>query len=183
MSRWQKQTRKLDERHLWKAPPGYNILALDRGAVRLNYPHDWVVTSADDCIEIHDQRPPEDDCRLAISYLRLPPLYWSGLPLEQLIAVATQGDEREILWRGEVVHVPRADLEVAWIEVHFTDPHEQREAVSRLAIARGSNLQALLTFDFWADDAPRLSAVWDEVMRSVQLGRYVGDPTIGDVLV
>ncbi len=180
--RWEKQTFTLKDSHAWKAPPGYNIFAADRGAVRFNFPHGWVVVPASDCIEIDDTQPPDDDCRLAVSYLRLPPMDWSGLPLAQLIAAAIEGDHRQLLSRGEIVHAPRTDGEVAWTETRFIDSHEQREACSRLAIARGSNLQALITFDFWVDDTPRLNPVWGEVMRSVELGRNVDDPTRGDVL-
>jgi len=43
-------------------------------------------------------------------------------------------------------------------------------------------LQALITFDFWARDAAWLESVWDEVMRTVELGRFVSDPTAGDTL-
>jgi hypothetical protein len=154
----------------------------DRGAVRFNVPRSWVIVPTSDCIELYDQQPPKDNCRLAVSYLRLPPIDWSGLPLAQLIATVVEGDRREILAREEVIKVPRADLELAWTEIRFMDPQEYREAFSRIALARGWNLQALITFDFWVEDMVRLEPVWDEVMRSVELGRYVDDPTMGDIL-
>jgi hypothetical protein len=179
---WEKQTLNLKDSHAWKAPPGYNVFVVDRGAVRFNVPHIWVVVPASDCIAIYDKQPPDDDCRLAVSYLPLPTIDWSGLPLAQLIATATKSDQRKILSHGEIAHIPRTDLELAWTEGRFIDSQEHREAFSRLAIARGSNLQALITFDFWVEDALRLNPVWDEVLRSVELGRYVDDPTIGDVL-
>ena len=141
-----------------------------------------MIAPASDCIEIYDKQPPDDDCRLAVSYLPLPAIDWSGLPLTQLIVTAKKSDRRKILSHSEIVHVPRTDLELAWTEVRFMDSQEHREAFSRLAIARGSNLQALITFDFWVEDASRLNSVWDEVLRSVELGRYVDDPTSGDVL-
>jgi len=180
--RWEKQTLSLNDHHTWKAPPGYSIFAADRGAVRFNFPHSWVIVPASDCIELYDQQPPDDNCRLAVSYLHLPPIDWSGLPLAQLIATLIEEDRREVLAREEIVNVPRADLEVAWTGIRFMDSQEHREAFSRVALARGWNLQALITFDFWAEDAARWGPVWDEVMRSVELGRYVDNPTIGDVL-
>jgi hypothetical protein len=180
--RWGKQTLKLKENHTWKAPPGYNVFVADRGAVRFNFPHGWVVVPASGCIELYDRQPPNDNCRLAVSYLRLPPIDWSGLPLAQLIATVVGGDHRKILEQEEVITVPRPDVEVAWTEIRFMDPQEHREALSRIAIARGRNLQALITCDFWVEDAARLWPIWDEVMRSVELGRYVDDPTKGDVL-
>ena len=99
-----------------------------------------------------------------------------------MITTAIEGDRRKILSRGEIINASRSDLKVAWIETRFIDPKEHREAFSRLAIARGWNLQALITFDFWAEDVPRVKPVWDEVLRSVELGRYIDDPTAGDVL-
>jgi hypothetical protein len=83
---------------------------------------------------------------------------------------------------GDIVKVKRADLEAAWTETRFLDPHEHRKTCSRIAIGRAMNLQTLITFDFWEEDAARLAPVWDEVLRSVELGRYVDDPTRGDVL-
>ena len=76
----------------------------------------------------------------------------------------------------------RPDLEVAWADYHFIDPVLKRQAYTRLCIARGSLIQALITFDYWPEDAARLAAVWAEVIRSLQLGRYINDPTVGDVL-
>ncbi len=180
--KWEKRVLKLKPEHSWTAPPGYNVFVADRGAVRFNCPQGWVVVPASDSIELYDQPPPDDNCRLAVSYLRLPAIDWSGLPMAKLVMTAIEGDTRPVLSRGAIVHARRDDLELAWIEIRFVDPQEHREAWSRLAIARGSNLQALITFDFWAEDAGRLEPVWSEVMRSVKLGWYVDDPTLGDIL-
>jgi hypothetical protein len=62
------------------------------------------------------------------------------------------------------------------------DPSKHREAFSRIALARSRNLQALVTFDFWPEDITRLNPVWEEVIRSLELGRYVDNPTVGDIL-
>ena len=180
--RWDKKTLALRDNHTWKAPPGYQVFVADRGAVRFNFPQKWVVEPGADCIALCDRKPPKDDCRLAVSYLRLPPLDWSGLPLAELITTTVEDDRRNVLARGEIITVPREGVELAWTEIRFLDLPANREAFSRLALARGSNLQALITFDYWAEDAQRLAPVWDEVMRSVELGRYVADPTAGDVL-
>jgi hypothetical protein len=182
-AQWAEQTLKLKNRHSWKAPPGCNIFVADRGAVRFNYPHGWAVVPADDCIQLCDKQPPNDNCRLAVSYLRLPPVDLSGLPLAKLLPAAMQSSEnRQVLQRGEPVSVQRDEVEILWAELRFVDTKEQREAFSRIALARGSNLQALITFDYWVEDAQRLEPVWDEVMRSVELGRDIDDPTAGGVL-
>ncbi|MEK7276454.1 MAG: hypothetical protein AAB427_03820 [Chloroflexota bacterium] len=180
--RWEQQALSLRTDHTWKAPPGYKVFVADRGAVRFHFPDSWVVVPASDSIELYNKQPPEDDCRLAVSYLRLPPLDWKELPLAELITAALKDDRRKLLFRSDIREAPREGLEIAWIEVRFLDAHEQREACSRLAIARGWNLQALITFDCWVEDQLSLEPVWEEVLRSVELGRYVDDPTAGDTV-
>src|SRR5207249_3004642 len=56
------------------------------------------------------------------------------------------------------------------------------EASSRACLARGANIQPLITLDYWLDDAQRVEPVWDEVLRTLQLGQYVKDPTRGRVV-
>ena len=75
--------------------------------------------------------------------------------------------------------VHRPDLHLAWAEGSFIDPQELRAAIARMAIGIGSNIQVLLTFDYWATDAERFSSVWDDVLQSLQLGAYIPDPTRG----
>ncbi len=53
--------------------------------------------------------------------------------------------------------------------------------MSRVCIAQGRGVCVLLTLDFWVEDVERFSRVWDEVLASLELGRYVADPSIGDV--
>lgn len=181
--KWKQSTLRMKDNHRWNATPGHKIIVLDKGALRFNYPEKWVVVPEEHSINLYDKQPPKDDCRLAVSYLRLPTLDWSELPLSQLIDVASAGtDDRPTQSRGELVTEPRSDVELAWVQVTFDDPVEHRDAYTRIAIARGFNLQALVTLDFWPEDAPRLESVWKEVMRSIELGRYVVDPTVGDVL-
>ena len=43
MAHWEKRTFKLPEHHGWTATEGFNVFIADRGAVRLNYPQDWVI--------------------------------------------------------------------------------------------------------------------------------------------
>ncbi|MBF2027519.1 MAG: hypothetical protein IGS48_12250 [Oscillatoriales cyanobacterium C42_A2020_001] len=39
--------------------------------------------------------------------------------------------------------------------------------------------QCLIPFDYWADQADRMTPVWDEVLRTLTLGLYIRDPTTG----
>jgi hypothetical protein len=184
MAKWDKETLKLKPNHGWRVKPGYHIFVMDRGAVRFNIPQGWIIKPGSDSIKIHDREPPDDDCVLAVSYLRLPPgIDWSGLPVREMVRVAVEGDSREVSGRGEMIEEERGDLSLAWTEVRFTDPNEQREAFSRICIARGANhIQSLITFDFWATDAARLHPVWDEVLRSLEVGWFIADPTQGPVV-
>ncbi len=156
---WTKQTLPLKANATWKAPPGYSIFVADRGAVRFNVPDDWMVEPQADCIALFDPQPPNDNCKLTVSYLRLPPAKWSALPLARLLTTIVEGDPREVVGRGDIITLARADLDVAWTELRFLDAHEHREAASRFGLARGANVQALLTLDLWPEDAPRVGPV------------------------
>jgi len=180
MSEWEKETLKLKKHHRWKGKPGYRIFVADGGAMRFNFPEHWIVVPGDDSINFHDKQPPDDDCRLAVSVMKLPAIDWSGLRLSALVQQVLDGDERKVEQPGKIVEEHRGHLELAWAEVRFVDPIENREAFSRICLGRESNIQCLITFDFWADDADTLRPVWDEVLRSLEIARYVSDPTIGD---
>ncbi len=179
MKKWKKETLTLRPDHVWTGKPGCRVFVADRGAVRFDFPQDWVVRPDPDSIKFHDAEPPDDNCTLAVSFLRLPPVDFSGLPVAQLIPVAMQGDKRGILFQSDIKTVKRADLELAWIEAWFIDPREQRQAYTRLCIARGAGIQALITCEFWPEDRARIDPVWDDVLDSLRLGVYIKDPTIG----
>ncbi|HWX39785.1 MAG TPA: hypothetical protein VN345_01425 [Blastocatellia bacterium] len=182
MTDWFNEKLTLKKGHGWKAPAGYRIFVADRGAVRFNIPQGWIIEPDSDSIKFYDGKPPDDNCRLACSYFRLPPIDWSGLRLSELIKTATEGDERKLAICGDIVEQRRPDLELAWVDLSFDDPEEHRLAYSRICIARGSDIQTLITLDYWPEDGARLAPMWRELLRSLQLGRYVDDPTVGDVV-
>lgn len=179
MAKWDKRTLKLPEKHGWKARPGYKIFVADRGAVRFDFPEDWVVIPGDDSIKFHDKQPPDDDCTLAMSVMRLPPGDWSGLKLAFLVEKLVEKDSRGATLRGQVHDVHRTDLDLAWAEVEFIDPNEKRPARSRTCLARASNVQPLITFDFWEDQAPVLGKIWDEILRTLRVAEPILDPRLG----
>jgi hypothetical protein len=43
-------------------------------------------------------------------------------------------------------------------------------------------MQALITLDYWPEDAVWLNPIWDKVLYTLELGRYVTDPTKGDMI-
>jgi hypothetical protein len=179
MAKWDKRTLKLPQKHGWHAKPGYKIFVADRGAVRFDFPEDWLVIPDEDSIKFHDKQPPDDDCTLAVSVMRLPPADWSRVKLSMLVGKIIEDDPRGVTRRGEIVDVHRADLDLAWVEVQFIDPNEKRPARSRTCLARAQNIQPLITFDFWEVDAPKLGKVWDEIIRSLRVAEPILDPTLG----
>lgn len=178
MGRWEKKTFKLKQDLGWTAKPGNNVFAADRGAVHFEYPQDWITKPADDgSIRFHDKEPPDDDCTLAMSIMYLnDEIDWSGLPLNLMVRDLSMKDKRPVLWRGDVIEIRRERLYAAWTEIKFMDPKEVREAFSRMCLAKWSNVQTLITFDYWRKDEAKCAPVWDNVMESLVICDYVELP-------
>ncbi len=173
--KWNKQTQSLPPGHGWKTSPGYNLFIADRGAVRFEFPQDWIHKPHDDgSIGLHDRPPPADDVSLRTSVLHLPPGVNladldRGLPLDRLAADAVARDGRGVAWDGTVHRVAKPDAQVVWVHLTFTDPAEHRAARSRLCLARARRVQPLITMDYWDDQAADREAVWDHVMRTLRV--------------
>lgn len=182
-NKWHKQTLRMRDDHVWEASPGCNVFVADRGAVRFDYPHDWVIIPGDTAtepIKFYDKAPPDDDCVLQLTLLRLAPEFdWSNLPLRRMLADCVRGDDDTPTPLADVRVVRRQDLELAWTERGFIDDNEKREARSRSCLARAGRILPFLTLDFWPEDAPRVEPVWDTVLRSLRLGQIITDPTKG----
>jgi hypothetical protein len=98
-----------------------------------------------------------------------------------MLDAATTDDERGTTRTGEVRSVQRPRLEAVWAEATFTDPVEKREARSRTCLARGGNVQTLITLDYWPEDADRFEPVWDLILATLKLDARVdlaGRPVI-----
>ena len=176
---WTKKTYRLAEGHGWTAKPGHQILALDRGAVVLEFPESWFVEPRAGQIDIRDAATTADStCVLAVSCLVVP-VEWSELPLATLLIEAAEGDDRDRIATGPVHETARDGVTLAWTELRVVDPGEHRESRSRICLARRGRHQCLLTLDSWPEDEVRLSAIWDEVLASLKLGVRVDDPTEG----
>lgn len=177
MAKWDKRTLRLPEKHGWHARPGYKIFVADRGAVRFDFPEDWVVIPGEDSIKFHDKQPPDDDCTLAMSVMRLPPGDWSGLKLSLLVSKLVEKDTRDAILRGKVVNVHRTDLDLAWAEVEFIDPNEKRLAVANLP---GPGFQRPAADHLrLLGQRRRLGKVWDEILRSLRVAEPIIDPRLG----
>ncbi len=176
------KTMRLQENHTWKAPPGFKIVVMDRGAVSFNIPTPWVITEYEP-FTLRDKQPPDDQAGLQITFWHFPPgVDWSGLPLDKLLLNALKGPGKGILEKTPIQRHERTDIEIVWVEHRFIDEKEKREAFSRYTFVRGWDVQALFTFSFWVTDADWCRPIWDEIMRSLQLGRVITDPTKGEPL-
>lgn len=178
MAKWRKQVFRLDSGYDWKAKPGNKVFVADRGAVRFDFPGDWVMDSeASSTIKFRDREPPDDNCMLEVTVFRLPPGYdWQALSLAQQLMECVRSDDDDVVSRSDIVYVKRKDVEIAWLETRFIDPGEHREACSRTCLARRGLIQPLMTFSFWPEDRERLEPVWDEILRSLRLGEYIALP-------
>ena len=181
MPEWSKDVFRLRRNHRWKTKPGYVIFVADRGAVRFDIPEDWVVIPGQGAVELHDRQPPDDDCLLQVSVMYLPKgIDLSALPVTTLLEETLKAESRgPITRRDEVVGVRIPGLELACTELWFIDPKENREAVSRWCMARAKGIQPLISMDFWRDDTERFSPVWNEILRTLRVGEFIRDPTMG----
>jgi hypothetical protein len=178
MSVIEPETFRLAADHAWRTAPGHKILVLAGGAVRLDYPESWVVDASDDWVKLHNRAPPEDECALGVSFHRWP-LAGAALTVATLVREALECDERAFFRLDPLVEESRPDIALAWGEGRFIDPRVGREACARLCLARGAEIQALLTFDFWLSDLARCQAQWIAFLASLRLGQWVADPRRG----
>lgn len=176
---WVSKTLRLQEDHGWKCRPGFKVFVADRGAVRFDIPDHWIIVPGEtNSIKFHDKTPPEDDCVLEMTVFYLDDrIDWSQLELGPMVDQLRNGNEVEVTHRGETVVQRRGKLEIAWGENRYIDPEEDRPARSRLLVARWSNIQPLITFAFWEDHAAVNVGAWAELLRTLELGSYVEDPT------
>ncbi len=184
MARYKKQTLKMRADHTWTAPKGFNILALDRGAVRFAIPQQWIVKPDAESgeIRIHDREPPADDHRLSVSFITLNMnlgVDWSALPLRELLQSANEGDARPIHTLGDIQEERRRGAEIVWREMRFVDPTERREARSRMAILRRPPIQAVLTYEFWDGHLSQAAPIWRTALDTMVLGDSIADPRKG----
>lgn len=187
-----RETINLTPTHRWKAAPGCNILVLDAGAVRLDYPSAWKVVPKSNRINIHDRPYPDDEGRFQITVFRLPKVAgksWDDLPVDKLLRDAAseeprkhrknrKGGQRKLI--HDVTTVARPDLQYAWIEHADLDPKNGRTIFTRQSIARARGVQPLITFDYYASRAEEYRPVWQHAMDSLRLGAPVN--LLGDAL-
>jgi hypothetical protein len=176
---WIKETLTLEDDHRWQTNSGNRIFVAGRGAVRFDVPQNWIFEPDTKSFKFFDRKPPNEDCCLEMSFNRLPDADWSLFPLKSTLKTIVEDEKRDVIATGDIITLKRQTARIVWTEIKFIDSQENREAFSRICISLGSNVQCLITFDYWANQAERLTPVWDEVLRSLTLGLYIRDPKTG----
>lgn len=179
MPHWEKKTLRLKENHGWTSEPGCQVFVADRGAVRFDLPQGWVIEPGEKgSIKFMDRPSPDDDCTLEMSIFYLnEEIDWSALPVTRLVRELAGGEKHEVLERFDVEQFERDGMTVAWNGTRFIDPAQHREAFSKLLMARKWNIQPLITYAYWADQAEAMEKVWAIVLKTLILGDYIEDPT------
>lgn len=169
-----------DRRGTWKARPGYRILIMDQGALRLDFPKDWPASLDAKYVRIVDREPPDDRCSVLVSCRTISPSV-AGYPIRELLQEVTREDEslRRIIERGPIVTLSRQPMEAAWRQMRFVDPLQRQDAQTRVCLARGGRTLATIVFDFWAKDEVRLHEMWTTLIETLAVGDYIEDPATG----
>src|SRR5262249_36211727 len=61
----------LSANHVWKATPGCRILVVDSGAVRFDYPADWIVRSGTKQMLLLDRYPRHEPSYIGLRWRRI----------------------------------------------------------------------------------------------------------------
>jgi hypothetical protein len=169
-----------DQTGRWKARPGYRVLVMDRGAVRFDFPQDWLASLDSKYIRIVDREPPSDRCSLLVSCRWISPGV-AGFPIRELLHEVTLDDnpERPIVYRGPITTLYRQPMEAAWRQMCFIDNLQRQDARTRVCLARGGRTLATIVFDFWAKDEARLHDMWTVLLDTLAVGDYIDDLATG----
>jgi hypothetical protein len=164
----------------WKARPGYRILVIDRGAVRFDFPNSWIAGIDSKYVRIIDREPPDDRCGVMVSCRRIS-LRVTEMPMMELLREVTSEnlEDRPTKSRGPIIGVYRPPLEAAWRQMRFIDRLQQREACTRVCLARGGRTLATIVFDFWPEDELSLHEAWMVLLQTLTVGDYLEDPASG----
>lgn len=172
----------LRDDHGWKSEEGYKIFVADRGAVRFDFPKDWIVKFKEKSVSFHDLEPPDDKGALEMSFHRLPPHDWNTFPLKKTLQQILKDDDRDIHHQSKVTSANRDGMRLVWADIRYIDKTEKREATSRILVGIGGNVQVLFTFDYWTEGEEAMREVWETMLRSLRLGLFIPDPTRGHVV-
>ena len=153
---------------------------MDQGAVRFDFPKDWLAGLDSKYVRIVDREPPDDRCSLLVSCRTISPLV-AGYPIRDLLQEVTAEDSRDrrLLERGPINTLFRQPMEAAWRQMGFIDTLLRQDACTRVCLARGGRTLATIVFDFWAKDEIRFHDMWTTFLETLAVGDYLDDPATG----
>ena len=169
---------QLQSGHSWKAAPGCRILLIDGGAVRFDYPSEWVVRATSKYVFVIDRYPPDDRCLLAVSWRRIP-IRALALSTASLLDRLAPIETRPVDHRGETVRLFRPPLEAAWTETRFIEPIYGNEVSTRMCVARADCTQAVFLLDYRLENEVVVDAAWKILLTTLVLGEYIEDVRTG----
>lgn len=165
-------------RHAWRACDGRKTIALDRAAVRFDYPQSWYVQPASDGLTLFDRKPPAYQSRLEVSYFAGPPVSDGESPVADFVDRVTS-KPRDNATYGPLREEIRRGIELAWRDTCFHAAWTTRHACLRACLARRDGVHCLITYEYWGDDQTHRDDVWETVLETLVLGRVMIDPTSG----
>src|SRR5256885_14753240 len=96
----------------WRARPDHRILVMGGGAVRFDFPRNWIACADSKYVRLIDREPPDDRCGLMASWRHLS-LAMAAIPMEYLLHEVTveESETRPIVRRAPIVSIFRHPLE------------------------------------------------------------------------
>lgn len=167
--------------HQWKVKSGHKALVAGSGAVRLDFPRTWIFEPGPTAARIYDRRPPREQGRIQMSYSYLPPCAWDMFPLQPTVENMLRAYP-DALGISPVHTLYRLGWRLVWGEVHRLDSQDGRPLRCRTAVALGTTVVVLLSFDFYESERPRMEPVWDTLLETLDIGKCIPDPTTGAVI-
>lgn len=168
-----KTTLPLPPGHGWQCKPGNNLFIADRGAVAFETPAKWVVRYENKTLSIHDQDPPDDQCRISLTIYRLPPVRggWKKLPLEKMMADVDRMEKKSKKRPPSELHIERRpDMDLVWADKGtYKDPLNGRPIRCRQILARARLVQCLITFEVYDENAEDFRPAWNDLLATLQL--------------
>jgi hypothetical protein len=182
--KWDHFKLKLPATHGWKAQPGNVVIVLERGLLSFECPQSWHLVPGK-TTTLYDAKPPDDEARLQVSLFPLrPDVDWSEFPFttmgKELFARRDEDDDEEDeIWREPTKAEVRNGIPMDTSYSRWFDKEQKREAFSRQVLARHELVLALMTLDFWVEDAERIEPVWWLILDTMRLGDYIENPFMG----
>ena len=104
----------------WRVQPGCRILVMGSGAVRFDFPKDWIACVDTQYVRLVDREAPDGRCGLIVTWHHIS-LPMTAMPIVYLLrqVTAQESETRRIVQRFGIVPIFRCPLEAAWRQVQM----------------------------------------------------------------